>query len=204
MGLLLARSQKAIWRRLLETVSVILAMSVLFLFVGVPLHYGLGYAAYVIFVLHGWPETTLSALHSDLDDAAWRLVRIGAVVVGIPSVFAGYIYPVVAAQYGGGRPEPLLSVTLGPSHEWPPPHDRWALTRCRTSEPLSGPERCRTVYRVHQSQEHIYVGILEVPAACPSAPRVWDVWPWADKQRVSCFQRIANSEVLRLETPGSP
>jgi hypothetical protein len=204
LGTLLVRKQRNPWRLLLDAVGIIAAIGCLYLYVGVPLPYGQGYVDYVILVLYGWPETTLSALRSDPVGAAWRLVRMGAVVVGIPVTFAQYIYPVVPAQYGGGRPESLLSVSLGPSHEWPPSHDRWALTRCRTSAPLSGPERCRTVFRVHESQEHLYVGIREVPGVCPSTPPAWDVWPFADKQRVECFQRIANSQVLRLETPGKP
>jgi hypothetical protein len=195
------------------TVVFVLVPGAFLFCIELPLRRGQFYVV-VVAVLLGlcrWPKKTVSRDgRPDLIATTLDVVRIGAAALALPALFARLLYPVIPVYYGGGRPEPLVSVSLGPPHEWPLPHDRWGLTACRTSPPLSGPERCRTVYRVHESQDYLYVAVVEVEGACPAKPAEWDSWaPWVSWPHVKaqpsgCFQRIANSEVRWLETPGTP
>jgi hypothetical protein len=207
------RSEKSGWRAYIENFTAFAAVAIVFVSAGVPyaraMLYGFYVAVLTLMVLHWLKGETFTAWRSDLVGAA-LYGAIGCVcAVGLPTLFAGLAYPVVPACYGGGRPEPLLSVSLGTSHEPRlPSRDRWALAPCRNSQPLPGPERCRTVYRVHDSQEWLFIAVVELPGACPSTPPTWEswrpFWPLSGRTRTGCFQRVANSKVRRLETPGEP
>lgn len=193
-----------LWLKTLYVLMAILApMNLLWLVV--PWWRALFFVAFVELTILVWPEDlTFSLQRGKLTDMVLDIGRVGALVLGVPTMFSWLIYPATPTYYGGGRPEPLLSAQLGHSHGLPPPaHDAWALAPCRAVG--SGPlEVCRTVYRVHESPDYLFIAIVEVQGECPSVPAPWTSWPLIPSERTGCFQRIANSEINRLETPGRP
>jgi hypothetical protein len=193
-----------LWLKALYVLMAIVA-PINLLWLVVPWWRALLFVAFVELIILVWPEDlTFSLQRGKLTDTVLDICRVGVFVLGVPSMFSWLIYPATPTYYGGGRPEPLLSAQMGHSHGPPPPaHDAWALAPCRS---LVAPqlEVCRTVYRVHESPEYLFIAIVEVPGLCPASPSPWTSWPLVQAERTGCFQRIANAEITRLETPGRP
>jgi hypothetical protein len=120
--------------------------------------------------------------------------------------FGGLIYPVVPVEWGGGRPQLLVTVPVGHTHGRAlAAHDIWAATtRCRQSDEEPTPERCRLIFRVHESSDYIFAAIVELPNACSTAPKNWASWPIFGGIHQGCFQRISNTDIPRLESGGTP
>jgi hypothetical protein len=149
------------------------------------------------------PGMTFSLKRSDLFPTTWNALRVIALGVTPIALFALLVYPSVPVGFGGGRPEVLLSTSTNqaPGAD----HDKWAAAGCRlggTQPKASGPA-CRTIYKVYENPTHLFVAIREVPGACPLWPVEWLTWSPLSTSS-GCFQRISNSDIPRLETPGQP
>lgn len=162
---------------------------------------GTAYVAYVGVLSLTFPSDMRFSLQAPhLFTTAWNVIRV--MLVGLPGVgfFAVAVYPSVPVQFGGGRPPVLLQLpTAGPGVI---DHDRWALVGCRGTP--AGPQpSCRTVYKIHDGSANLFVAYLDTPGTCPSEPIQWNSWGLFAHRR-GCFQRIANSEIARLEGSGHP
>jgi hypothetical protein len=128
-------------------------------------------------------------------DSGSRVLAVALTALGTIGVF---IYPRIPAPRGGGEPQAILmerSDSIGASE-----HDEvWAKVTCRDWETHGPPAPvCRTIYRVHETADELFIAIVEEQLPCPARPHVWKQWGLFTPIP-GCYQRLSKESVPRLE-----
>jgi hypothetical protein len=158
---------------------------------------------FLVGVFNGLPKSRKIALNWEaLIHGAWSgLWNLGMTLI-VVGFYTTYIYPNVPRHLGGARPL-LLAASDSDSAVIPMDESgRLASTRCRRT-PVEG-VHCRRVFLAHESAEHLYLIVEETAGVCgpivdPKRP------PTPDLEAAStCFVRIAQSSINRVEVPAKP
>jgi hypothetical protein len=128
---------------------------------------------------------------------AWAVLRVAFLLLATVATFATSLLPRIPHSYGGAKMDLLASVTLDHAAVAPVEHDRWMQLTCRTSKYRiqSVESMCQRIFRVHESQAHMYLLVQEVEGACEhSQPE-----PPTHPNDGTCVVRIAEDTVPTLE-----
>jgi hypothetical protein len=173
--------------------------------------------------LAGWPgrqrqEHGGHPLHLAVHSFAWY-----ASIVAPALLFGWLAFPAIPVELGGGRPR-VLAIIPGELLEevseqqskltgacdtaismfaQQPATATWPHGLCTNPRPSAGRKAlerrfCRTVYRMHDDSEFMYLAVNDACGECPDVPQ-WRPWDLEVNERAVCFARISNSIVTSLD-----
>jgi hypothetical protein len=153
-----------------------------------------------------WPwAMRFSFDRHNVDTDLWNFARALSLLILPIGLFATISYPQIPAKYGGGQPTVLIAYPPGAASALSK-HDTWAALECRwkPGHKETSQSGCRTIYKVYETDAYLFVAIVDDDAPCPERPREWKAWGAFTTPKNSCFQRIQNSNVERLELLNRP
>jgi hypothetical protein len=128
------------------------------------------------------------------------LTKVSLIAAFPIAAFALVVFPRVPAQFGGGQPVELASVTVSPGTPASGAKG-WMVVSCASFPvPAAGVLVCRRFFRIYETAEHVYLGVGEWDGACPATTDdAWsDVLSRLPRRRLDqaprrCAKRVANS-----------